>query len=83
MIEYDLLKVKRLKKQFIRVERMPKLEKLDIAFMKALEDGDTDVQADIASKKQRLRDAPADSAIDAATTVEAVKSVRPSILDET
>ena len=83
MIEYDLLKVKRLKKQFIRVERMPKLEKLDIAFMQALEDNDTDVQADIASKKQRLRDAPADSAIDAATTVEAVKSVRPSILDET
>ncbi len=83
MIEYDLTKVKGLKKQFIRVERMPKLEKLDIAFMKALEDGDTDVQADIASKKQRLRDAPADSAIDAATTVEAVKSVRPSILDET
>jgi len=83
MIEYDLLKVKRLKKQFIRVERMPKLEKLDIAFMQALEDNDTDAQADIASKKKRLRDAPADSAIDAATTVEAVKKVRPSILDET
>lgn len=83
MIEYDLTKVKGLKKQFIRVERMPKLEKLDIDFMKALEDGDTDAQADIASKKQRLRDAPADSAIDAATTVEEVKAVRPSILDET
>ena len=53
MIEYDLTKVKGLKKQFIRVERMPKLEKLDIDFMKALEDGDTDAQADIASKKQR------------------------------
>jgi len=83
MIEYDLDKTKGLKRTYIRVEREDKLKKLDIEFMKALEQNDTAAQAAVAEKKQRLRDAPADPSIEAATTPDEVKAVRPSILDET
>ena len=49
----------------IRYARAPKLAELDVEFTKALETGsDT---AEIVSKKQALRDAPADSGIAAAS----------------
>ena len=49
---------------------------LDAAFMKALETGaDT---SPIVAQKQALRDAPADPAIDAATTPEQLKAVQPA-----
>jgi hypothetical protein len=82
MIQYNLDRAKELKRQFIRVERFEKLQSLDIEFMKALEVNDTDKIADIAAKKTRLRDAPADSSIDSASSIEEVKAVRPSVLDE-
>lgn len=83
MIRHDMNIAKGLKRQFIRVERAEKFQKLDIEFLRALESGDTNAQAEIASKKARLRDAPADPDIDAATTLDELKAVRPSILDET
>ncbi|MDA8976442.1 hypothetical protein N9F73_00545 [bacterium] len=83
MIQYSLERAKELKRQFIRVERFEKLQALDIEFMKALEVNDTGKLADIAAKKTRLRDAPEDSSIASASTIEEVKAVRPSILDET
>jgi hypothetical protein len=42
----------------IREVRDKELANLDVPFMKALEDGDTDVQTTIKSKKQELRDIP-------------------------
>jgi len=42
----------------IRKMRNKELTALDIPFMKALEDGDTDSQATIKTKKQELRDIP-------------------------
>ena len=62
----DMAKAKEIHKEKIRIARKPKLEELDIEFQKALETGAS--TTDIVSKKQALRDAPADSAIDAATT---------------
>ena len=60
-----MAKAKEIHKTNIRVARTPKLADLDVEFQKALEtSSDT---TDIVSKKQALRDAPADSAIDAAT----------------
>lgn len=60
----------------IRAARIEPLAQLDAAFMKALETGaDTSL---IASQKQELRDAPADPAIDAATTPEELKAVQPA-----
>ena len=43
----------------IRVVRNAELAKEDVTFMRAVEDGDTDAQATIKTKKQTLRDIPA------------------------
>tara|TARA_B100000902_G_scaffold357341_1_gene371726 strand:+ start:241 stop:492 length:252 start_codon:yes stop_codon:yes gene_type:complete len=83
MIDYDLTRAKGLKRHFIRVERAAKFDKLDVDYMRALEANDQAALTDIANKKARLRDAPADPAIDAATNINEVKAVRPSVLDET
>ena len=61
-----MTKAKEIHKANIRTAREPKLAALDVEFQKALEtSSDT---AAIVSKKQALRDAPADSAIEAAKT---------------
>ena len=66
IIKTDMAKAKEIHKTNIRVAREPKLTALDIEFQKALESS-SDTAA-IVSKKQALRDAPADSAIEAAKT---------------
>ena len=81
MISVNMAKAKEIKKEYIRRERKPKLEALDLDFMRAVESGDTDAQATIAAKKQALRDAPADPAIEAAATPDELKVVRPAALD--
>ena len=63
--DIDMAKAKEIHKNKIRIARQPLLESLDIEFQKALETS-ADTSA-IVAKKQALRDAPADSAIDAAT----------------
>ena len=83
MIRHDMDIAKGLKRQFIRVERAEKFQKLDIDYLRTIESGDTNAQAEIASKKARLREAPAHPGINAATTIEELKAVRPPILDET
>ena len=59
-------KAKNIHRENIRRARAPKLAELDIEFQKALETS-SDTTA-IVSKKKALRDAPADSAIEAAKT---------------
>ena len=71
-IETDMTKAKEIHKDKIRTARTPKLAELDIEFQKALETGAS--TTDIVAKKQALRDAPADSAIDAATDEAGLKS---------
>ena len=62
----NMAKAKEIHKNNIRLVRKYKLAELDIEFQKALEtSADTST---IVAKKQALRDAPADTAIDAATT---------------
>ena len=72
IIKTDIAKAKEIHKANIRLVREPKLAELDIEFQRALETS-ADTSAIIA-KKQALRDAPADSAIDAATTTDELKS---------
>ena len=68
----DMAKAKEIHKTKIRTARKPKLEELDVEFQKAQETGsDTST---IVSKKQALRDAPADSAIAAASDTDALKA---------
>ena len=64
IISTDMAKAKALHRDQIRYARKEKLADLDIEFQKALETS-ADTSA-IVGKKQALRDAPADSAIDAA-----------------
>ena len=61
-----MTKAKEIHKGKIREARTSKLQELDVEFQRALESG-SDTAA-IVSKKQALRDAPADSAIEAAKT---------------
>lgn len=74
VISEDLTKAKELFKDKVREVRNPKLTALDADYMKALEDGDTAAQSAIATVKQALRDAPAASAIDAATDMAGLKA---------
>ena len=68
----DMAKAREIHKTNIRNARTPKLAELDIEFQKALETGAS--TTDIVAKKQALRDAPADSGIDAATDEASLKA---------
>ena len=72
IIKTDMAKAKEIHKTNIRNARASKLAELDVEFTKALETGAS--TTDIVAKKQVLRDAPADSAIDAATDEASLKS---------
>ena len=72
IIKIDMSKAKEIHKQRIRWAREPKLIELDAELNKALEKGSDTTE--IASKKQALRDAPADSAIGSATTEAELKA---------
>jgi len=72
-------KAKAIWKNKWREVRKPLLASLDIEFMKAIEFGQFDKQADIGAKKQALRDV---TTIDIpGNTAEEIKSVWPSILN--
>ena len=75
-VEVDMDKARDIWRDKIRQARVGKLEALDAVFMKALETG-ADTTA-IVAEKTALRNAPADPAIDAATTVEELKAVKPA-----
>ena len=68
----NMAKAKEIHRSKIREARTPKLAELDVEYQKALETS-ADTSAIIA-KKQALRDAPADSAIDAATDEAGLKA---------
>tara|TARA_R100000231_G_scaffold8087_1_gene10970 strand:+ start:2360 stop:2623 length:264 start_codon:yes stop_codon:yes gene_type:complete len=72
IISTDMAKAKELHKNNIRAAREIKLKELDVEFSKALETGAS--TTDIVAKKNALRDAPADSAIDAATDEASLKA---------
>jgi hypothetical protein len=68
----DMAKAKELHRNNIRGARSLKFPDLDVEFNRAQETG-ADTTA-IVAKKQALRDAPADSAIEAATTTDQLKA---------
>tara|TARA_R100001510_G_C7549682_1_gene133990 strand:+ start:422 stop:667 length:246 start_codon:yes stop_codon:yes gene_type:complete len=70
-IKINIDKSKNIWKDKIRVARKPKLEELDVEFVKAQESG-SDTSA-IVTKKQELRDFPAK--VDSATTTDEIKAV--------
>jgi len=77
VVSVDMGQAREIWRDKIRVARTSMLSGLDADFMKALEAGDTALQADISAQKQALRDAPADPAIDVAETAEDLKLFQP------
>ena len=74
IIKSNLAKAKQIHQDNIRFARGSKLKALDIDFQRALETDDATKKAEVIAKKQALRDAPADSMIDAATTESGLKA---------
>ena len=74
IIKTDMAKAKEIHKANIRAAREPKLAALDVEFQKALEADDATKKAEVITKKQALRDAPADSGITAASDETALKA---------
>jgi len=68
----DMAKAREIHKDNIRLARTEKFKELDVEFTKALEAGTS--TTDIVTKKQALRDAPADSGIDSAADTDALKA---------
>jgi len=71
MITIDISKAKEVWKNKIREARKPALEKLDVDFIKAQEDGTTTTQ--IVTDKNTLRDLT--EQVDTATTVDEIKAI--------
>jgi hypothetical protein len=81
MITINLDKAKEIQKNRWRTARKSILEKLDIEFMRAVENGDTTKQQQIATKKQTLRDVTTTD-LSTITTPEQLKNVWPDILSQ-
>lgn len=75
VINVNMTKAKDIWRDKIRAAREEPLKALDTAYMKALESGSSTTQ--IIADKQALRDAPALSSIDAATTPDELKAIQP------
>ena len=72
-VEVDMTKAREIHKDNLRAERAPRLEALDVDYMKALEAGSG---ADaVAAEKKTLRDITADSKIADASTPDALKAL--------
>lgn len=76
-VDVDIDKAKEIHKDTLRALRKPILEKLDIEYMIALEQGNIELQAEIKENKQELRDV---TDLDMPNTPEELKDFIPEIL---
>ena len=76
-IRINIDKAKAIKLDQLRAERAPNLAALDLAFMRAVEQGDTAAQSRIAAEKQALRDVTKQPLPD---DVAVLKDFKPDIL---
>ena len=74
VISEDLDSAKAIFKDKVREVRKPLLDAEDVVYMKALEADDATAKAASVTRKNSLRDAPAASAIDDATTIDELKA---------
>lgn len=79
-IEHDMTECRSIQRDRLRQMRQPLLQRLDIEFMMAVEAGDLAKQANIAAKKQALRDVTADPRLEPSKTPEELKAVIPVVL---
>jgi hypothetical protein len=81
LIAIDVDKAKEVWKQKMREARTPIMEKLDTDFFRAMEDGDTDKQKNIANMKRLLRDVTKLPELENAKTVDEIETVWPDYLN--
>lgn len=74
VISEDMDAAKEIFKDKVREVRAPLLDAEDVVYMKALEADDTSAKSASVTKKTALRNAPAASAIDAASDIAALKA---------
>ncbi len=72
-VEIDMAAARVIHKDNLRAERKPRLEALDVSYMKALESGSG--ASAIATEKQTLRDITDDSRIASAADADALKAL--------
>lgn len=77
MFTFDKNRGLELMKRYIRSKRTKLFPQLDVEFMRAVEMGDSIKQAEIAAKKQALRDLT-DINIDSVNTIEELKALWPT-----
>lgn len=75
MITVNMVKARNIWRDRLRAERKPRMEKLDVEYQRADEAGDAAWKADVANRKQVLRDAPQDPRIDSAATPQDLKLI--------
>jgi len=74
---HDMSHARELHRGLLREARAYRLLELDVAYLRADEQGNTQEKGRIGAEKQRLRDIPAHPAIAAAQTIESLKAVWP------
>ena len=73
-LKEDIPKSKEIWKEKLRADRKPILEKLDVDFMRAMEENDEVLMLDITKAKQVLRDVT--QLVDACKTIAGIKKVK-------
>ena len=76
-VTIDMTKAREIWRNKIRDARTEEFKLLDMQYMRADETGNVAAKATIAARKNLLRDAPNDSAIENASTVEELSAVWP------
>lgn len=76
-LQHKMEKAREIHRGYLRQARAEKFTVLDTAYLKADEAGDVQEKKRVAELKARLRDLPADPAIDAAETVEQLHAFWP------
>ena len=80
VVEVDMKLARDIHRDNLRADRAPRLDALDVDYMKALEDADTAAKQGIVSVKQSLRDVPDHPSIDSAKTPEELKALTLDVL---
>lgn len=79
-LQVDMPHARQILRDKLRRKRIAKFVELDAEYMRADEAGDQQEKKRIAARKQALRDAPANPAIESAKTPEELKAVLPAVL---
>ena len=79
MIKINIDKAKEIWLEHYRIARTPLLTALDVDFMRSVESGDINLQKEIASKKQALRDV---TKTELPNDLDGIKNTWPEILGQ-